>query len=179
MTNAGAARVRDVGDAIRLLPPFAAWRRCAWIYLVFLVCAAPLGVASGLIHPSPPPVGVGAAILTALTIAVHPAFTEELVFRVFLLPRQAAATGRRRLTVAIAVSLVLFVAAHPLNARYFWPAALPTFTNPYYLVLAALLGAACTAAYLTSKSIWPPVLMHWFTVVVWLLFLGGSTLLAH
>jgi predicted Abi (CAAX) family protease len=41
--------------------------------------------------------------------------------------------------------------------------------DPRFLVQVTLLGLACSLAYLVSGSIWPPVLIHWLTVVVWLL----------
>ena len=45
------------------------------------------------------------------------------------------------------------------------------------LSLATLLGATCTAAYLISRSIWPPVVLHWLTVLAWIWLLGGRALL--
>jgi predicted Abi (CAAX) family protease len=71
------------------------------------------------------------------------------------------------------MSLALFTASHPVNAILFSPTHRPTFTDPVFLVLAALLGLTCTLAYLQSGSLWPPVAIHWTAVVVWLLFLGG------
>lgn len=170
-------RLEDVRDAVLSVPRRDAWRRCAWVFLIFVACAAPIGLASGLLHPSRPPLGAGRAIAAALMFGVHPAFTEEIVFRALLLPRRPDATRRATLAVVIVGALLLYVVAHPLNARMFWPSAWSTFSNPFYLALAALLGVACTAAYLISGSIWPPVLMHWITVTVWMLFLGGRTLL--
>jgi predicted Abi (CAAX) family protease len=32
-------------------------------------------------------------------------------------------------------------------------------------------------AYRISGSLWPPILMHWITVLVWTMFLGGKKLL--
>ena len=94
-----------------------------------------------------------------------------------MLPRRVESRRRGRLALTILVPLAAYVAAHPLNALLFWPAALPVFTNPFYLALAALLGLTCTAAYLGSGSIWPPVLIHWVTVVTWMFLLGGQALL--
>jgi predicted Abi (CAAX) family protease len=170
-------RLRDVRDAIVTPPDAAAWRRCALLYAAFLVCALPIGLMSGLLHPSLPPLSTGAALVVALTIALHPAFTEEIVFRALMLPRRGEGVSRTRLVATIALALFLYVAAHPLNAKFFWPAVWGVFSNPFYLAMATLLGLTCTAAYLITGSIWPSVVMHWLTVTLWLLLLGGQTLL--
>ena len=59
---------------------------------------------------------------------------------------------------------------HPVNGAISGRAV---FLDPSFLVLATLLGIVCTMTYLRSGSIWPPILFHWFTVVVWIMFLGG------
>jgi len=146
---------------------------------MFLVGAVPLGIVSGLLHPSLPPLSAGGALVTALTILLHPAFTEELVFRVVLLPRRLETVSRQRLYVTIVVALFLYVVAHPLNAYLFWPAAMHVFGNPFYLAMTTLLGLTCITAYLMSGSIWLPVLIHWLTVTLWLLLLGGQALLQY
>ncbi len=146
---------------------------------MFLVGAVPLGVVSGLLHPSRPPVSIAGALLVAATILLHPAFTEELVFRALLLPRRLELVSRRRLYASVAMALFLYVGAHPVNAYFFWPAALPVFGNPFYLAMTTLLGLTCITTYLMSGSIWLPVLIHWMTVTIWLLLLGGQALLRY
>lgn len=113
-----------------------------------------------------------------LLLLVHPAFVEEFVFRVVLLPRDPSTTSRGRLLAVTIVSLALYVASHPLNAMLFRPDVAPVFESPSYLALVTLLGLTCTAAYWISKSIWPPVAIHWLTVVTWLWLLGGQALLS-
>lgn len=149
------------------------------LYLLFLVGAVPVGIVSGLLHPSLPPLTPGGMLALAATVAVHPAFTEELIFRAMMLPRRLDGISRSRLYVTVGVALLLYVIAHPLNAYFFWPAVLHVFGNPFYLALATLLGLTCTTAYLVSGSIWPPVLIHWATVTIWLLLLGGQALLRY
>jgi predicted Abi (CAAX) family protease len=114
--------------------------------------------------------------LLPLYIALRPAFVEELVFRVLLLPRDAASVPRRKLMAVTAAALLAFVASHPINGWLFRPAALGLFTSPIFLTCATLLGVACTAAYFVSQSIWPPMAIHWLTVVVWIVLLGGQGL---
>jgi predicted Abi (CAAX) family protease len=40
-------------------------------------------------------------------------------------------------------------------------------------LLLTVLGAVCTTAYRRTGSLWPPVLLHWVTVVCWMMLLGG------
>jgi predicted Abi (CAAX) family protease len=54
---------------------------------------------------------------------------------------------------------------------------LALFTSPVFLVIAAFMGAAATVVYLISKSLWPPVLLHWTAVLTWITLLGGQALL--
>ena len=169
--------VDKVRSAIVTIPTRTEWRTCALVYVLFLACALPIGLLSGLLHPSVAPLPPAAAIVTALTLLAHPACTEELIFRVLMLPRRVDAVPRRSLYARVAIALAVFVAAHPLNARFVWPASLALFANAYYLALAALLGLACSAAYLVSGSIWPPILIHWTTVAMWIFLLGGQSLL--
>lgn len=173
------SRAVDIGRAITARPTGEQWRFCGVLYLLFLVGAVPIGIVSGLLHPSLPPVGWGGALLVAATVLVHPAFTEELVFRVLLLPRRLEGITRARLYATVIIALFLYVIAHPLNAYFLWPAAWHVFSNPFYLALATLLGLTCTTAYFVSGSIWPPVLIHWLTVTIWLLLLGGQALLQY
>jgi predicted Abi (CAAX) family protease len=175
MTVHAALRQRwgDLRDAVTMLPTRDAWTRCALLYVLFLVCAVPVGLVSGLLQPGMPDLSPAAALGVALTLVIRPALIEELIFRGLLLPRRSDALSRPRLYATIAGALLVFVAAHPLNALLFWPAVVGLFTNPAYLTLAALLGLTCTAAYLSSGSIWPPVAIHWVTVTVWILWLGG------
>ena len=126
-----------------------------------------------MLHVSAPHVALSVVLSTSAIVLVHPAFVEELIFRVLLLPRETASIRRGRLIAAAVVALALYVASHPLNAILFRPGLRSLFESPAYLSLAALLGATCTAAYWISRSIWPPVLIHWLTVIAWLYLFGG------
>ncbi len=95
-----------------------------------------------------------------------------------LLPRDATRVTKPRLALISTMSLFAFVAAHPLSAWLFRRAAWGLFTSPEFLVIAAFLGAASTAVYLISKSLWTPVLLHWTAVLIWITLLGGQALLA-
>jgi predicted Abi (CAAX) family protease len=111
-----------------------------------------------------------------LVLLLTPGITEELAFRALPLPHPSERCSRQHQVVAGVLALTAFVLWHPLNGL--WTARVwPVFTDPVFLTLAALLGAACTLAYLLSGSLWPPVLIHWASVVSWGLFLGGRKLL--
>jgi predicted Abi (CAAX) family protease len=144
------------------------------VYVAFLLAAAPIGLTAGLLRPTMPHLPVQGALATGLLLLIQPALVEEIVFRGLLLPRDARTLPLRRLAVVVAAALAVYVASHPLNAWLFRPDVLGLFTSPVYLVLAALLGLACTITYFISRSIWPPVAIHWLTVVTWIWFLGGQ-----
>lgn len=111
------------------------------------------------------------------TLLLMPAFTEELCFRVLLLPHPAENASLISLIFWSTLSLFLFIIYHPLNARFFYKAGDPTFFQADFLSLSALLGLACTLVYLSTGSIYGIVFIHWLVVVIWLyLFQGNSKL---
>ncbi|MCC0178243.1 CPBP family intramembrane metalloprotease [Waterburya agarophytonicola K14] len=112
-------------------------------------------------------------IRVAATSLVAPALLEELFFRALLLPYPSENTDLGFTYISSLVSLFLFVIYHPLNGLTFFPAGKQTFSNPVFLTFAAILGLACTIAYLSTGSIWISISIHWLAVVFWLLCLGG------
>ena len=167
--------LRDVRDALLTWPDRAAWRRAVSIWLLFVVAAVPVAWRSGLVAPELAPVTPRLALAIVGTILLHPAFGEEFLFRVLMLPRRPDSVSPVAFVVRGLASLVLYVGAHPLNAWLTRPAVLPVFTNPWYLALATLLGVACSAIYVRTGSVWPSVLVHWTTVSAWILLLGGQS----
>ncbi|MGD1907460.1 MAG: type II CAAX prenyl endopeptidase Rce1 family protein [Leptolyngbyaceae cyanobacterium] len=118
------------------------------------------------------PLSEGLQILRVAVVAFFlPALSEELLFRVCWLPRQGAT--RSQLWFWGGTGLALYVLAHPLTALLVLPGHRQTFFDPNFLVLTALLGVACTGVYLQTRSLWPPVIIHWLVVAVWLVGLGG------
>ncbi|MGK7938975.1 MAG: CPBP family glutamic-type intramembrane protease [Crocosphaera sp.] len=105
---------------------------------------------------------------------VMPAFIEELIFRVILLPHPLKNMDHFQGLFWIVLSLVLFIVYHPLNAVLFYPQGKRLFSNPIFLFFAGLLGIACTISYEITASLWPPVVIHWLIVVTWLWLLGGE-----
>lgn len=143
-----------------------------WSLLILFgygVLALPLARRSGLLprrwHWLPWP----QLLPRAARLFVVPALGEELLFRALLLPTRFEGVGVLAQVPWVALSVGLFVAWHPLLARTQRDPLRTLLTDPRFLVQVTLLGLACSLAYLVSGSIWPPVLIHWLTVVVWLL----------
>lgn len=109
----------------------------------------------------------------AVTSLVAPAMLEEIVFRSWLLPDPGDELFSDTYILRAILSLLLFIVYHPLNALTFFPQGRETFFDPVFLSLAAGLGIICTITYYQTGSLWLPVLIHWLTVVIWLLCFGG------
>ena len=158
-----------------LLPPFQPGdlARSLAVLAVYAALALGLGFASGFLSLpwSWPPLGQALPRLAGLLIL--PSIVEELLFRVLLIPHPVEGFPWRPQLAWIALSLGLFVLYHPLAARLWYPRARRLFDDPRFLVQATLLGVACSLAYVGSGSLWPPVLIHWLAVVIWLEPLGG------
>ena len=145
----------------------------AWIiFSAFAAFALVVGFGTGLLKYDPLPVPT--ALLLSFTLVVFPSLIEEAFFRGVLIPRDTADRGRA--AVRIVFSTVVFVAWHPVNALAFNHAAAPVFLNPWFLVIVTALGVTCGYAYVVSRSIWVPVIIHWATVFAWVIFLGGRNL---
>ena len=152
------------------LPPRRAWRHlaieAAWsVPLAALLCAA-----GGLIDfgwTDEP----GLLLRLALVAIVAPAFGEELLFRVLLLPPpgEAVPTGR------ILLSAALFVLWHPPQAWLFGPHWAAVVLDPFFLAAVFVLGIALGRLYARTGSIWPCVLLHWTAVVAWKALFGAPS----
>ena len=146
-------------EAVTTWPDARAWLQTLVITAVFSTIALAVGLTSGFLRLETAP--TAALPLLLRTFAV-PALLEELLLRVLPPPRLWPA------------SLTAYVLFHPLNAWLFWPDARDVFYDPVFLLLTALLGGGCALLYRRTRSLWPPVALHWFTVAGWLLFLGGE-----
>jgi predicted Abi (CAAX) family protease len=160
------ARVADMCAALRRWPGLGDWLRTAlelaWALSLMLVVAH----AGGLVRLSHPPdaitmIGLGATLLAA------PALGEELLFRGLVIPRN------RPTWKWIGVSVMLFVAWHPLQAATIGPPWSAMFLDPWFLAVVAILGAALARIYAATRSLWPCVAVHWLVVFCWKVFLGG------
>ena len=145
------------------------WWRLAIEAVWALPLAALLWAAGGLAHfgwTDDP------ALLVRLSLValIAPAFGEELLFRVLLLP-----TPERVRVAHIAVSTALFTLWHPAQALLFGPHWAEVVLNPGFLGAVAVLGIALARLYARTGSIWPCVVLHWIAVVGWKALLGGPS----
>jgi predicted Abi (CAAX) family protease len=150
----------------------------SFVYSVILLSivatiALPLGLKFGFLQIDTFNKSWKVFLQVMLVTLFLPAIAEEIVFRVLFLPHITEKAPIIEKWLWGGISLILFVAYHPINAKFFYPAALSTFTNPIFLTLSAVLGVACTISYLLSGSLWLPAGIHWLTVIIWLLLLGG------
>lgn len=138
--------------------------------LVFGSLAVPFGLFSGLFAWSPEP-DVGQVLRVVLIAFFVPAFFEELIFRgplVLLQSRRGSVP-----TFVLLVSLVAFVAWHPINTVLFMPQAADVFRDWRFLAVAAWLGIVASALALRTGSIWTAIIFHWLVVVGWKGLLGA------
>lgn len=112
--------------------------------------------------------------LQMLQLLLMPALIEELLFRVLLLPHPFESVARQEWLFWLIISLTLFIVYHPINALLFYPKGKKIFRQPVFLVFAGLLGIVCAISYKITGSLWPPVIIHWLIVVIWLFILGGE-----
>lgn len=162
----------------RILPALASRpngkdvRETVALSLLLALIVLPLGLLTGFLTWDPFPVSPGQALLLGMAAFITPALAEELLFRALLIPRSTEVTGSLTQAAWSGLSLAAFVASHPLKAALF-SIHRYTFTHPVFLLLAAFLGGACTVSYVRSGSVWPPTLIHWASVAIWLLLFGG------
>jgi predicted Abi (CAAX) family protease len=155
--------------------PARAWPWWLGLTLVYAALAYAIGRSSGLLDHQP--LTGPARIYLPLTLFVFPALLEEAFFRGVLIPNATRAHGWQAVAGATLLSTVAFVLWHPLNALSINPGARELFLDPAFLLIVSLLGVTCSLAYILSRSLWAPVLIHWLTVLVWVLWLGGRNLL--
>lgn len=153
-----------------LRAPLRAWA----LVPLFAVVALGVGVPAGLFEFQ----WLDSALAPWLPflLFVFPSLLEEAFFRGLLIPRNILERGAGRAAAAVGLSTLLYVAWHPFNALAFNATAIPLFLDPWFLLVVAALGLTCGYAYVVSRSLWVPVMIHWATVTVWVFFLGGRNL---
>ncbi len=130
--------------------------------------AIPQGLASGLLRPPWRQLTAPGWLRLAAALMLMPSLLEEGIFRVLLLPRGLAGLAPLDQLAWAGLSVGLFVLYHPLAGRFWYPQGRLLFEQPRFLVPCGLLGAVCVIAYASTGSLWAPVLIHWFTVLIWL-----------
>lgn len=153
-----------------LLPPFQPGDlgRCLLVLAGYGALALGLGLTTGFLalpwHWPP----LRQTLRRVAGLLLMPALVEELLFRVLLIPHPSEGFPWLPQLAWSALSLGLFVLYHPVAARLWYPQARALFHDPRFLLQATLLGVACSLTYVQTGSLWPPVLIHWLAVVIWL-----------
>lgn len=144
------------------------------LLLISVACiCVPLGLWVGFLEVRKPSLTLSQIIAASGSRLIFPCFVEELFFRVLLTPSESSNFSETTQLIILTISLFAYVFSHPINAAIFYKRASGVVAHPFFLLSTALLGTACTIAYMESKSIWPPVLIHWIIVLGWLFVLGG------
>ena len=113
------------------------------------------------------------SIVLPFSLFISPSLLEEAFFRGILIPNNAVTQSKSRIIAYIAVSTAAFVLWHPANALTINTTAAALFLDPAFLLIVTLLGITCSVSYVLSRSLWTPIIIHWLTVTIWVIFLGG------
>jgi uncharacterized protein len=166
------AGVKRVWTGLRAWPSVAIWGYAGLVFLAYGACAWGIGFGTGL-YTFQLRVDLDLA-RTALIALIIPALGEEVFFRGLLIP-----TGVQNSSAwpQIGFGLAAFLLWHPLNAWLFFPNVLPLFSDWRFMLVTAILGAACIHLWRKTGSLWPPIAVHWLAVVIWKGFLGAPATL--
>ena len=160
------SRLSDVRLAATTLPSLRGWGAAAAIFVFGSIPIALIAWFGNLIAFVPIPLGEALAIAPILLVV--PAIGEELLFRAALIPRTQG-TG----IWPTVLSIALFVLWHPLQAVTIGPPWSDLFLDPAFLMAVGVMGCTLAWIYRVTRSLWPPVLAHWFIVFVWKALFGG------
>ena len=159
-------RPGEIAAALRHIPDLAGWRRAGVEFLWALPLMLLVAHLGDLVRFDPVADASTLAALAA-TLFFAPAFGEELLFRGLIIPLEGAASS------SLAVSVLLFVLWHPLQALTFGPPWAEAFLDPWFLAAVAILGTALARIYVATASLWPCILVHWLVVLGWKALFGG------
>ncbi len=136
----------------------------------YVALAAAIGFGTGMFQLGWP--SLGQLLILPPLLLLYPSIVEEALFRGLLLPRLLHEASVRAKALALVASTLIFVAWHPLNHYLIGISDTSLFIKPGFLVIVAALGLLSGYLSLRTRSLWPAILLHWATTVVWNLFLG-------
>lgn len=142
--------------------------------LCYCLAAITVGFKSGLLELGL--IKSKIVFVLPFTLFIFPSLLEEVFFRGILIPNNTRERGVKHIILFTLLSTLMFVLWHPFNALTINTGAREIFLNPYFLIIVFCLGLVCSFSYIFSRSLWAPVIIHWLTVVVWVIFLGGRNL---
>lgn len=147
-------------------PPLSGWAGAAGLVAALLIVSWVLD-RIGLVPWRLDPAALAWPLLAA---ALGRAVVEEAVFRGLFLrapPAGASAFG------PMAWSASLFALAHPLQAWLYDPPWEARACDPGFLIGAFLLGFVCARLVLSTRSLWPAVMLHLLVAVAGTYLYGG------
>jgi len=144
------------------------------IFCLFAALALSIGFASKILEFKL--LDTNLIYILPFVLFVFPSMFEEILFRGLLIPNDTYLTRTSVVFKRSVISATLFTLWHPLNALTINVGAQHFFLDPWFLLIVFILGMSCSLGYIFSRSLWVPIIMHWFTVLVWVLFLGGRNL---
>ena len=159
-----------------ITPPTREWRSTLLITAIYVLFALGANGLFGLFQPFCNP--GKHPILLALVLVVFPTFFEESIFRGMLIPINTYQKGCKAIAFHTMVSALAFTIWHPLNALTINPSHPAIFCDIRFLLIVFVLGIACALVYIRSRSLWSAMMVHWITVVAWVMFLGGHNIVA-
>jgi predicted Abi (CAAX) family protease len=154
-------------------PSWEIWLPCLGILALYAITAFEINRRTGLFALKRSSLPYPKRFSLIIIAVFSPSLLEESLYRGLLIPRISETFSQPSYATLIGLSLFLYVISHPLIAWLVWPWSRQIFYKPAFLSIVFVLGLACTLVYLLSASLWPAVLIHWFTIVVWKLFYGG------
>jgi len=163
----------NLAAGFRRSPFYKAWLSLG-LFIAFAIAALAIGLSTQLLKIEL--LESELAYLLPIALFIFPSLFEETVFRGLLIPNDTQSKGTKQIAFSSLFSSSLFVLWHPLNALTINPGAKPFFLDPWFLLIAFLLGIVCSLGYIFSRSLWVPIIMHWLTVLVWVFLLGGRNL---
>eukprot|EP01062_Namystynia_karyoxenos_P073593 TRINITY_DN70391_c0_g1_i1.p1 TRINITY_DN70391_c0_g1~~TRINITY_DN70391_c0_g1_i1.p1 ORF type:complete len:793 (+),score=233.95 TRINITY_DN70391_c0_g1_i1:103-2379(+) len=166
-----ADRVRS---AVNRVPSWRDWLVTLFILLGLVCIVLPLGTFTDWWRWGDK--GQGRWLVLACFAAAVLSVLEEIVFRVALIPLTARESQftNQEVVMFFALSLTTFVTHYGLLAATCVRIGYPTFFDPRFQALVAVLGGGCGAAYLYTQSLWPPVALHAICMISWLAVGGGA-----
>eukprot|EP00884_Botryococcus_braunii_P010625 jgi/Botrbrau1/19564/Bobra.0035s0056.1 len=158
--------------SFRTVPSAAAWLQVGASIAVAGALTVPYGLKTGFLQYTP--VNDKATRYGGLLVTFFaPSLFEEALFRSLLLPHplvDGTLAWKPFLRTAL-LPLAVFVAYHLVNPS---KRSREVFWDPRFLVMASILGAACSVSYYVSGgSLLAATVTHWVPVYIWLFYLGG------
>ena len=122
------------------------------------------------------PITSSIIFILPISLFIFPSLLEEIFFIGVLLPYNLKYKNLKTIIFYILLSTILYTSIHLI---YAWlnPVSAIYFSNIYFLSIVFFLGLTCSVAYVYSQSLWLPVIIHWLTVLTWVILLNGRNLI--